>query len=69
MFQIGALVQGRYRIQRPLGQGGMGTVFLARHERLDRLMAIKVMQNMAIDPGSTFAILPRGSDLSIFFAC
>lgn len=51
MFQIGALVQGRYRIQRPLGQGGMGTVFLARHERLDRLMAIKVMQNMAIDPG------------------
>jgi serine/threonine protein kinase len=50
MFQIGALVQGRYRIQGTLGHGGMGTVFLARHERLDRLVAIKVMQTLTVDP-------------------
>lgn len=39
----GEIVDGKYRVERKLGAGGMGAVFAARHLELGELVAIKVL--------------------------
>ncbi len=43
LFKPGTLLADRYLLQEELGRGGMGLVFLARDQRLERDVAIKVM--------------------------
>ena len=48
---VGTLLDGRYRLDRPVARGGMATVYTATDTRLDRVVAVKVMRaHLAEDP-------------------
>jgi serine/threonine protein kinase len=40
---IGQTLAGRYRIERKLGEGGMGAVYLATHNVLEKQVALKIL--------------------------
>ena len=40
-FHVGDVIAGKYRVERVLGEGGMGVVAAATHLQLDQLVAVK----------------------------
>ncbi|MEC3919419.1 serine/threonine-protein kinase [Nocardia sp. CDC160] len=59
----GTLFAG-YRIERVLGRGGMGTVYLARHPRLPRFEALKVLPSGFSDDPEYRARFGREAELA-----
>jgi serine/threonine protein kinase len=53
-FAPGITIGGRYYLESCIGQGGMGQVFLARDQRLDREVAIKVVSRSRINDEQNF---------------
>ncbi|WP_437805780.1 serine/threonine-protein kinase [Sorangium sp. So ce1078] len=49
---IGQTIDGKYRLVRLLGEGGMGSVYEAEHTATQRRVAIKVMSRRLLLPGS-----------------
>lgn len=59
MVVIGELVDGRYRIVRRLGAGGMAEVFEATHVTTRRNVALKLVDLNAIEPAKRDAYVAR----------
>jgi serine/threonine protein kinase len=61
----GVLLDGRYRVQARLGQGGMGTVYVAEHVGLAQPRAIKFLRaDLARKPGAVRRFLQEARVLS-----
>ncbi len=50
---VGQTLDGRYYIERKIGEGGMGVVYSARHAVIERPLAIKVLKKEALRDSAT----------------
>jgi hypothetical protein len=48
---IGRVVNGKFRVEALIGQGGMGRVYRARHLALDRTVVLKMLHNACSSDG------------------
>src|SRR5580693_7054720 len=48
--ESGSVVAGRYQVERLLGKGGMGAVYLARQLSMDRMVALKLIHPHLASP-------------------
>lgn len=56
---IGSFIDGKYRILSVLGAGGLGTVYKAEQEDLNRLVAVKVLRLSSLDQDELLARFER----------
>src|SRR5437763_17206519 len=49
LLKVGDLLASKYRVERILGEGGMGVVVAAHHELLDQRVAVKLLYQDVAD--------------------
>ncbi len=57
--RLGKVINGRYLIQQLLGEGGMGSVYLAEHTHMKKRVAIKLLHPEMIDNAEVSARFER----------
>jgi serine/threonine-protein kinase len=57
--RLGQIVSGRYRIQKLLGEGGMGAVYLAEHTAMRKRVALKLLHRSVSDNPEVVARFER----------
>ena len=62
--KVGAVLGGTYRIERLIGQGGMGAVFEATHLRLPRRFAVKVLKGEVLGEAEVFDRFRREAQIA-----
>src|SRR5690606_33823330 len=57
--QLGRVLAGRYRLEAPLGEGGIGRVYVGTHLKLGRSVAIKILNEAYRDNDALVGRLER----------
>src|SRR3954463_8535304 len=61
---IGAVLAGRYRVESKLGAGAMGAVYRARHVKVGRSFAVKVLHQRLLTDDKTRKRFEREAELA-----
>jgi serine/threonine protein kinase len=61
---IGRTIAGRFRIERKLGEGGMGAVYKAEHVKMNRPCAIKILNSSALNDPEALPRFTREAQMS-----
>jgi serine/threonine-protein kinase len=62
--RIGSILNGTYRLERLLGEGGMGTVYEAVHQRVPRRFAIKMLNPEILGNKEVFERFRREAEIA-----
>ena len=62
--RIGSIVARSYRLERVLGEGGMGTVYEATHTRVPRKFAVKVLKPECASDRDLFERFRREAEIA-----
>lgn len=58
-FERGTVIAGKYRVDRVIGQGGMGIVLAAKHLGLDEMVALKLIREGVTEDAEVLARFQR----------